>query len=232
MSTSSCVLLLGSLFVSLLLARPGIGVFKLFRWTAFPQIYGLAHSRKHFLLVLLDILLDHSLYIAASIEGIATQRKMDKKGSKDNGPLLSLLKITPILDLDVRLIRVCHVTPMCIRLFNCTSWDSAYKLTSRSYYRLFPRIQAGCRISAGGRAWHTVLIESDRSPPSARHLVCVMKLSIFWLPYFRLPISTYHWPFNKRAYCLCEIQIMLPSVSHNVDVLIQAGPWIQDGGLT
>jgi len=25
---------------------------------------------------------------------------------------------------------------------------------------------------------------------------------------------------------------MLPSVSHNVDVLIQAGPWIQAAGLT
>ena len=26
------------------------------------------------------------------------------------------------------------------------------------------------------------------------------------------------------AYCLCEIHIMLPSVNHSVDVLLQAGP--------
>ena len=50
-----------------------------------------------------------------------------------------------------------------------------------------------------------------------------------WLPYFRLPIWTYHWPFNICAYCLREIHILLPPVSHNVDVLIQARPGIQPG---
>jgi len=34
-----------------------------------------------------------------------------------------------------------------------------------------------------------------------------MKLSIFWLPYFRLPIWTYRWPLNKHACCLCDVTI-------------------------
>ena len=57
---------------------------------------------------------------------------------------------------------------------------------------VFPQIQAGPRIQAGGPGLHTDRVWQVCTVCAS--LVCVTKLSIglFWLPYFRLPIWTYH----------------------------------------
>jgi len=102
-----------------------------------------------------------SLYIATPVEGIAKQRKMDKKGSKDNGPLPSPLKIAPVWSLDVRLIRVCHVTP-CVSGYSTALPEIMHiNLLLITITVFFLEYKPGLEYKP--RVVLDILIESDRS---------------------------------------------------------------------